>query len=150
VDTKQIKELMALLEKSKLKKLIVKEKNGQEIHLEKHSEFEPPPVYTAKHNLVPHSTALPPQTASEPAPESAKTGEYITSPMVGTFYSSPAPGEPAFVKVGDNVNEDTVVCIVEAMKVMNEVKAGKKGVIQEVCHESGQAVEFGTKLFRIE
>ncbi|MGE3715728.1 MAG: acetyl-CoA carboxylase biotin carboxyl carrier protein subunit, partial [Simkaniaceae bacterium] len=72
-----------------------------------------------------------------------------TSPMVGTFYASPSPDDEALVKVGDTVTEDTVVCIIEAMKVMNEVKAGKKGTVAEVFIESAHPVEFGTKLFRI-
>ena len=74
---------------------------------------------------------------------------YITSPMVGTFYSSPSPDDPAFAKVGDKVEKGTVVCIIEAMKVMNEVKSSATGTVVEVLVESGHPVEFGTKLFRI-
>lgn len=74
---------------------------------------------------------------------------YITSPMVGTFYSSPSPEDPTFVKAGDKVDKNSVVCIVEAMKVMNEVKAGVSGIISEALVESGHPVEFGTKLFKI-
>jgi acetyl-CoA carboxylase biotin carboxyl carrier protein len=69
--------------------------------------------------------------------------------MVGTFYSSPSPDQPVFVKVGDRVSENTVVCIIEAMKVMNEVKAGVSGVVAEVLVSNAEAVEFGSKLFRI-
>ncbi len=75
--------------------------------------------------------------------------DFITSPMVGTFYSSPSPEDPSFVKVGDRIEADTIVCIIEAMKVMNEVKAGMKGVVVEMMVESGQPIEFGSKLFRI-
>lgn len=74
---------------------------------------------------------------------------YVTSPMVGTFYTTPSPDDPAFIKVGDKVDKNTVVCIVEAMKVMNEVKAGVTGTIAGVLVENGHPVEFGTKLFRI-
>lgn len=74
---------------------------------------------------------------------------FATSPMVGTFYSSPSPDQLPFVKVGDLIEKNTVVCIVEAMKVMNEVKSGVTGVVTEVLVESGLPVEFGTKLFRI-
>jgi acetyl-CoA carboxylase biotin carboxyl carrier protein len=88
---------------------------------------------------------LPPVEAAAEAP----TGRFITSPVVGTFYHAAAPGEPIFVKVGDRVEPDKVVAIVEAMKVMNEVKAGESGVIAEVLVEDGQPVEFGTKIFRI-
>ncbi|QLH35463.1 MAG: acetyl-CoA carboxylase biotin carboxyl carrier protein [Parachlamydiaceae bacterium] len=74
---------------------------------------------------------------------------YITSPMVGTFYTTPSPDDPAFVKVGDKVDKNTVVCIVEAMKVMNEIKSGVAGTVAEILVENGHPVEFGTKLFRI-
>lgn len=74
---------------------------------------------------------------------------FVKSPMVGTFYSSPAADEPTFVKVGDKIDKDTVVCIIEAMKVMNEIKAGVSGTVAEVLVQNGHPVEFGTKLFRI-
>ena len=74
----------------------------------------------------------------------------IDSPIVGTFYTCPAPDSPPFVKAGQEVNEDTVVCIVEAMKVMNEIKAEKRGVIRKVLVENMQPVEFGQPLFEIE
>ena len=73
----------------------------------------------------------------------------IESPMVGTFYSSPNPDAGPFVKVGSSVTPDTVVCIVEAMKVFNEIKAGKSGKIERILVKSGDAVEFGQKLFLI-
>ena len=73
----------------------------------------------------------------------------VTSPMVGTFYNSPSPEDPPFVKVGDKIDKNTVVCIIEAMKVMNEVKAGVTGTVTEVLVENGHPVEFGTKLYRI-
>lgn len=75
--------------------------------------------------------------------------KYIDSPMVGTFYSAPAPGESTFVNIGDKVKKGDVVCIIEAMKVMNEVKATADGVIKEVLVEDGHPVEFGTKIFKI-
>lgn len=78
-----------------------------------------------------------------------KQGTYITSPMVGTFYASPSPTDAPFIKVGDKVEKNTVVCIVEAMKVMNEIKANQTGIVAEVLVEAGQPVEFGAKLFRI-
>lgn len=77
------------------------------------------------------------------------TSTFVTSPMVGTFYSSPSPENPSFVKVGDRIEKHTVVCIIEAMKVMNEIKAGVSGTVAEILLETGQPVEFGTKLFRI-
>jgi acetyl-CoA carboxylase biotin carboxyl carrier protein len=69
--------------------------------------------------------------------------------MVGTFYISPSPEDPPFIKVGERVDKNSVVCIIEAMKVMNEIKANVTGTVAEVLVETGQPVEFGTKLFRI-
>ena len=74
---------------------------------------------------------------------------FVTSPMVGTVYHTPSPNDPQFVKIGDRIEKNTVVCIVEAMKVMNEVKAGMSGVVAEIMVESGHPVEFGTKILRI-
>lgn len=76
-------------------------------------------------------------------------GVYVTSPMVGTFYQTPSPDDPPFVKVGDRIDKHSVVCIIEAMKVMNEVKAGVTGTVAEILVENGHPVEFGTKLYRI-
>ena len=74
---------------------------------------------------------------------------YVTSPMVGTIYYTPSPNDPTFVKVGDRIEKNTVVCIIEAMKVMNEIKAQVSGVVAEILVENGSPVEFGTKIFRI-
>lgn len=165
MELKQIKELMAAMERAGIKKASIKEKDGFEVHLERHDEapihplqpqqpvFHPvyhphPPFET--HHRFPSSSAqeeLSPATAAKG--ESKNTGKHILSPMVGTFYVAASPDDPAFVKIGDKVEENTVVCIIEAMKVMNEVKAGMSGVISEICVENAHPVEFGTKLFRI-
>ena len=105
--------------------------------------FPPPPVHKEKERTKP----IPKQDAEK---ASEDTKDYVLSPIVGTFYTSSAPDQPAFVKVGDSVSENTVICIIEAMKVMNEIKAGKKGIIKEILIQTAQAVEFGTKLFVIE
>lgn len=83
----------------------------------------------------------------EPSQQNTVT---VNSPMVGTFYRAPAPEAPPFVKVGDGVEPDTIVCILEAMKVMNEIKAEVRGRITEVLIENAQPVEFGQPLFRVE
>ena len=89
--------------------------------------------------------------AAAPAAESAPAARVtIDSPLVGTLYRSPSPEAAPFVKVGDKVTPDTVVCIVEAMKVMNEIKAEKSGIIRDILVENGSAVEFGQPLFVIE
>ena len=88
------------------------------------------------------------QAASTPLVES-DSGVYITSPMVGTFYASSSPENPAYVKVGDTVTGDSVVCIIEAMKIMNEIQAEQSGDIAELLVENGQPVEYGQRLFRL-
>ena len=89
--------------------------------------------------------------AAVPPPERAPAAaNAIEAPMLGTFYRSPAPGEPPFVDVGSVVEPDTIVCIIEVMKMMNSVHAGVAGTIIEVCVENGEAVEYGTPLFRIQ
>ncbi len=73
----------------------------------------------------------------------------VESPIIGTFYSSPSPGKPPFVKKGDKINKGDVLCIVEAMKVMNKIESEQSGEIREICLDDGQAVEYGTCLFKI-
>ena len=95
-----------------------------------------------------------PSTSEPPSPvETTPTRddlEPIESPMLGTFYRAESPGEPAFVEVGSTVEADTIVCIIEVMKMMNSVPAGVAGTIVEVCPENGQLVEYGAPLFRVE
>ncbi len=88
--------------------------------------------------------------AAASAPASAPSAELkIISPMVGTFYRSPSPDSPSYIEPGQEVNEDTVVCIIEAMKVMNEIKAEVSGVIVEVLAQNGKPVDFGKPLFSV-
>ena len=98
---------------------------------------------------APVAAAAPTPAAGSPAPAPAAEGTEITSPMVGTFYRKPAPDAPNFVDVGSTVSVGQTVCIIEAMKVMNEIKAEKSGTICEVVAEDGTAVQFGDPLFRI-
>jgi len=102
------------------------------------------------------AAATAPAQSAEPA-DSGKAAEEddshlkkVTSPMVGTFYRSPAPESPPFVKVGDQVSDDTVLCIIEAMKLMNEIKAEMSGKIAKIYVENGQPVEYGQPIFGIE
>ena len=141
MDINVIKKIIALLEESNLKKIHLRD-GDFEISLEKdHLDH--------KEEHVRRSPSRPKEKELE-SPIVEEEKDCILSPMVGTFYVSSAPDQPPFVKVGDTVNENTVVCVIEAMKVMNEIKAGKKGVIKEVLLENAQAVEFETKLFVIE
>jgi acetyl-CoA carboxylase biotin carboxyl carrier protein len=84
------------------------------------------------------------------APEAAPTGHIVKSPMVGTFYRASAPGAPAFVDIGSTVKEGDTLCIIEAMKLLNEIDADASGTIRQILVENGQAVEYGQPLFIIE
>jgi len=162
---------MSAMEKASIKKLTIKEKTGYEIHLERHEEHGPhvqqpvavayPPVFHPAPMKDAEALYRSPAAASSHAKQGIheefsmvtkkeeKEGRYVASPMVGTYYSAPSPEDPPFVKVGDRVEENTVVCIIEAMKVMNEVKAGVSGVVAEILVENANPVEFGTKIIRI-
>lgn len=103
---------------------------------------------------TPAEAAPAPRTAAAPAPAAASGGDesgfaYVKSPMVGTFYRSPSPENPPFVDNGAKVEEKSVVCIIEAMKIMNEIQAETKGTVVEVLVENGQPVEYGQRLFKI-
>lgn len=152
MDLETIKALMAQLEASKLKKLVYKQ-GDFELHLEKESDQPAPsPVYVPPPSSQPVKLHFEPQHELPPVKTeriSETAGTYVTSPMVGTYYGSSAPDQPPFVKIGDTVSENTIVCIIEAMKVMNEVKAGMSGVIAEILIDNAQPVEFGTRLLRI-
>jgi acetyl-CoA carboxylase biotin carboxyl carrier protein len=145
LEIKQIKELMKELESSKLAKLVIK-KGDFELRLEKETMGE----VIVRPRVAPADIEQPfPEVVSSKSERASAPGTYVTSPMVGTFYSSPAPDQPVFVKVGDKVTEGTVVCIIEAMKVMNEVKAGISGTVAEVLIDNADPVEFGSRLLRI-
>jgi acetyl-CoA carboxylase biotin carboxyl carrier protein len=160
MDLKQIKELMAAMEKAGIKRLRIKDKDDYELELERKDEISShaavmTPVYPHPdiHPKFPHQ-ATPPYRGHHPeeAPkveEKKAEGKFITAPLVGTLYHASSPEDPPFVKVGDRVDENTIVCIVEAMKVMNEVKAGMSGTIAEILIDNAHPVEFGTKLYRI-
>ena len=102
---------------------------------------------------VPAQVAAPsagqPQVIEAPAAQEA-AGEEISSPMVGTFYRKPSPEDPDFVNVGDAISEGQTLCIIEAMKVMNEIKAERSGTITQICADEGTPVQFGDPLFRVQ
>jgi acetyl-CoA carboxylase biotin carboxyl carrier protein len=150
LDLKDIKELIALMRKNDLS-VFKMENEGFKITLKKGTDFQPvitaaAPVAIAA-PVAPAPVAAPP--AAAPAPKETSNFIEITSPMVGTFYSAPSPDSPAYVTVGQDVAEDTVVCLIEAMKVMNEIKAEVRGVVAEIVAENGKPVQFGQVLFRL-
>jgi acetyl-CoA carboxylase biotin carboxyl carrier protein len=156
VDLKQIEKLISAMEHSRIKRISIKREDF-EIEIERECAGAPQvsPTYA---QTPPYPPPLAPaelklKALEEPLSVSEEkeggSAHYVTSPMVGTFYVSPSPDDPPFVKVGDLVSEETVVCIIEAMKVLNEVKAGIKGTVSEVLLKNGEPVEFGTRIFKI-
>jgi acetyl-CoA carboxylase biotin carboxyl carrier protein len=147
-DLKEIKTIIDLMKKNDLSVFEI-EREGFRLKLQKGP--------AAETSAAPAATPTPPKPAAAPqempaaAPKPIESTplKEIVSPMVGTFYRSGAPDAPPFVDVGSDVTEDTVVCIIEAMKVMNEIKAETAGVIAEVAAESGKPVQFGEVLFRV-
>jgi acetyl-CoA carboxylase biotin carboxyl carrier protein len=148
MDLKDIKALIDLMQKNGLTAFEM-EKDGFRIALAKETSFAPAVSY-AHAPIAAAPSAAASAAASAPAEAAAPvvSGKEIPSPMVGTFYTAPSPESPPFVKVGQKVTPDTVVAIIEAMKVMNEIKAEISGTITEVAAENGQPVQFGQALFR--
>ncbi|HEX4085120.1 MAG TPA: acetyl-CoA carboxylase biotin carboxyl carrier protein [Chthoniobacteraceae bacterium] len=149
MDLKDIKELIALMRRNDLSELEI-EQEGLRIKLKKGSEpmiGHAPMAYAAVPQ--PAAGAAPAAQAAAPAAEEKPKGREISSPMVGTFYGAASPEANSYVEVGTEINEETVVCIIEAMKVMNEIKAETKGVIAEILAENGKPVQFGQPLFRL-
>jgi len=152
LDLKEIKELIALMKKNDLSEFKL-EQGDFKISLKKGYDQ---PVITGAPAQAPMAQAAAPApgsatggaSAEAPAKESVP-GKEIVSPMVGTFYAAASPESPAYAEVGTEVTEDTVVCIIEAMKVMNEIKAEMRGTITEVLAENGKPVQFGQPLFRL-
>ena len=147
----EIKELIRVFGRSKLDKLKVKD--GEfEVSM---SKEENQAVVTTQAAPVAEvapvaATAAPALEAEPQAPAATQEGEFIRSPMVGTFYAAPSPDSPPFVKAGDTVNKGQVLCILEAMKIMNELEAEFNCKILEVLVEDGQPVEYDMPLFRVE
>lgn len=143
VDINQIRELVRVAEESGVGEIVVEEE-GARIAVRMPGAVAPAPA-------APVAAAAPAAAAPAAAAASHPANWYcVTSPMVGTFYAAPAPGEPAFVQVGDEVAANQTLCIVEAMKLMNEIGAEEMGTVREVCVEDATPVEFGTPLFYIE
>jgi acetyl-CoA carboxylase biotin carboxyl carrier protein len=146
LELKDIKAIIDLMKKNDLS-VFEMEKDGFRLKLQKGAGEQT--VFTSAASSA--SAPAAPASAPAPTPEAAASGSLkdIVSPMVGTFYRAGSPETPAFVDVGKEVSEESVVCIIEAMKVMNEIKAETKGVIAEIVAENGKPVQFGQVLFRV-
>ena len=160
----EIRELIRLIDQSSIEEFVY-EHDGTKVHMKKPAAEAPyqatvAPIAEVKPTTeevkpqAPAQPVVPPAEAKQPElpKQEAKNTENlhkITSPMVGTFYAAPSPDAPPYVKVGDKVKPDTVVCIIEAMKLFNEIEAEVSGEIVEVLVQNGQLVEYGQPLFLV-
>ncbi|MFM0734279.1 acetyl-CoA carboxylase biotin carboxyl carrier protein [Paraburkholderia sediminicola] len=154
MDLRKLKTLIDLVSESGISELEVTEGEGK-VRIVKNA----PPVYVQPSASYAPQYAQPapmvggeaPAAASAPATPApvAPQGHVVTSPMVGTFYRAPSPGAEPFVQVGDTVKEGQTICIIEAMKLLNEIESDKSGVVKEILVENGQAVEYGQPLFLV-
>ncbi len=150
MDIRKVKKLIEMLEESSLSEIEIRE--GEEaIRISRGTSggtqvvhMAPAPVHAA-----PHAAPVASTTAS-PAPAALPAGHAVISPMVGTFYRAASPEAKSFVDVGSQVNVGDTLCIIEAMKMMNEIESDKAGVIKAILKENGQPVEYGETLFIIE
>jgi acetyl-CoA carboxylase biotin carboxyl carrier protein len=152
MDLRKLKTLIDLVSESGISELEVTEGEGK-VRIVKNA----PPVYVQPSasyapqfpQQAPVAGGEAPAAAAAPATPAvaAPQGHVVTSPMVGTFYRAPSPGADPFVQVGDTVKEGQTICIIEAMKLLNEIESDKAGVVKEILVENGQAVEYGQPLF---
>ena len=148
MDLRKLKTLIDLVSESNISELEIAEADGK-VRIVKAGAPSPHAI-TAAGMTGEDSRAFPVDKEAAPETPPAPTGHVVTSPMVGTFYRSASPGAPAFAEVGTVVKEGQSICIIEAMKIMNEIEADVAGTIREILCQNGQAVEFGQPLFVIE
>lgn len=160
IDIRKLKELVRLMHASDLTELDLRDKDEQ-VTIRRtgsmgvpHVVHAPPVMPQVVHHAAAGAAVAEPPAAGAGAGQGGSTGGdeglvVIESPMVGTFYAAPGPDKPPFTQVGATVNGDTVVCLIEAMKIFNEIKAEQTGTIAKVLVQSGQAVEFGQPLFLV-
>ncbi|WPG38570.1 acetyl-CoA carboxylase biotin carboxyl carrier protein [Variovorax sp. EBFNA2] len=152
MDLRKLKTLIDLVSESNISELEITETEGK-VRIVKGGGAAPvqyvQTLAAAPAVAAPVAGAAAPAAAA-PTIEAAPSGHAVKSPMVGTFYRSSSPGAAAFVEIGSKVNEGDTVCIIEAMKILNEIEADKSGTITQILGENGQAVEYGQPLFIIE
>ncbi|MBI3571105.1 MAG: acetyl-CoA carboxylase biotin carboxyl carrier protein [Gammaproteobacteria bacterium] len=157
MDIRKVKKLIEMLEESSLAEIEIKE--GEEsIRISRASSTGQPVAQVLHAPVAPVPVAAPAASAPSVTPPAGEgpsspirpSGHLVTSPMVGTFYGSPTPGADSFVEIGDTVAVGDILCIIEAMKMMNQIESDKAGVVKAVLKENGQPVEFGEPMFVIE
>jgi len=153
MDLRKLKTLIDLVAESGIAELEVTE-GEDKVRIAKFSPAPAAPTSPATLIAAPGAaapaTAAPPLAAAAPAPEPEPSGHLVKSPMVGTFYRSPSPGASAFVELGQAVKPGDTLCIIEAMKLLNEIEAEVGGTVKEILVENGQPVEYGQPLFVID
>lgn len=156
MDSKRLAEIADVMEDRGLTRVRVEEPDGTAVELERASAAQPlavpmpmPSAMAAQVAAPTVAPAAPEPAAQAPAATSEPKGTEVTAPMVGVFYAAPAPGDEPFVHVGSKVKAGETLCIIEAMKVLNEVTAEADGEVLEICVADGDLVEFGSCLMRI-
>jgi acetyl-CoA carboxylase biotin carboxyl carrier protein len=149
MDIRKVKKLIELLEESNIDEIEIKE--GEEsVRISRKGMSAQVPAYPAPMAPAPAPVAAPaPSISAEPETPATPSGHIVKSPMVGTFYHAPSPGSPPFIEVGKHVKVGDVICIIEAMKMMNQIEADKAGIIEAILVEDGQPVEFDQPLVTI-
>ncbi|MDB5751668.1 MAG: acetyl-CoA carboxylase biotin carboxyl carrier protein [Ramlibacter sp.] len=147
MDLRKLKTLIDLVSESNVSELEITEAEGKVRIVKGGPGMAQGYAAPMQQQAAPVAPALAPVAA--PVPE-APTGHAVKSPMVGTFYRASAPGAKSFVEVGSQVKEGETICIIEAMKILNEIEADKAGTVTQILCENGQAVEYGQPLFMIE
>ena len=149
MDIRKIKKLIELIEDSGIAEIEINE--GEEsVRICRVRETPAPVAYAPSAAPLAPALATTAETAEQAPAEEQISGHSITSPMVGTYYAAPSPGAPNFVEIGQSVAEGETLCIIEAMKMLNQIESDKAGKIKAIMTENGQPVEFGQPLFIIE
>jgi acetyl-CoA carboxylase biotin carboxyl carrier protein len=148
MDLRKLKKLIDLVQESGIAELEITE-GEEKVRIAKSMAGTPMMMAPQQHYLPAAAPAAAPASPAAPAEDAIPEGHVVRSPMVGTFYRAPAPGAKNFVEVGQNVGAGDTLCIIEAMKLLNEIEADEGGVIKAILVENGQPVEYGEPLFVI-
>ncbi len=153
MDIRKVKKLIELLEESNIAEIEIHE--GEEtIRISRYGQTPPPPAYAPAHYAPPAMVTTPSVgtagAAVTPAAPPKPSGHTVTAPMVGTFYRAASPGSKFFVEEGQRVNVGETLCIIEAMKMLNQIESDKEGVVKAILVENAEPVEYGQPMFIIE
>lgn len=149
MDIRKVKKLIDLLNESDVAEIEIHE--GEEsVRISRYSQMQAPMVAMAPAAIAATAPAAAPTAAPEPAKPALPSGHAVKSPMVGTFYRAASPGAKPFVEVGSRVNAGDTLCIIEAMKILNQIEADKSGAVVAILVENGQPVEYGQPMFIVD